>query len=77
MTGRRQRSAEGCAEAEAGAAERTLGLQALQRTAHRISFSFHSVGQAATHSRLATMRAGKVVGKLFDAFQACGQRDMA
>jgi hypothetical protein len=76
-TGRRQRGAEGYAEAEEGTAERTLGLQAFQRTAHGIGLSFYSVGQGATHSRLATMRAGKVVGKLFDAFQARGQRDLA
>jgi hypothetical protein len=65
------------ADAEGGAAERTSGLQAFQRAAHGISLSFHSVGQGATHTRLATMRTGKVVGKLFDAFQACGQRDVA
>jgi hypothetical protein len=63
-----QQAQKAYAEAEEGAAKRTLGLQALQCTTHGVSLLFHSVGQGATHSRFGAMSAGEVVGKMFDAF---------
>jgi hypothetical protein len=62
---------------EGGATDRTLGLPALERAAHGIHISFDAIGHGPAGHGVGAMHSGEVVSQLFDAFQACGQRDPA